>query len=702
MNKFLLINNLGLNKILFYGATLVFCLFLHLNLAGQGEGKNTGQQKSNGIGAIAQGDWYSAIEYLEPYCQRKENDIESLRYLGEAFRYARNYEKAEQVYQKIFDADKIKNLKDLYYLATMQKQNGKYKEAAENFKYFRKKYRGEKDSKQINKKARILMEGCEMAPKWIDTIPQPLRIERLDNSINHAHIEFSPLPVEEDKMIYASLLTDEAVRVKEGDSLKFQRKFYTAEKTGGKWKSNGEWNEVPFIANGLDVGNGSFSPDGKRFYFTQCEKNWKNQMICSIYKSEKGANDEWMEAEKLAKNINSPNFTSTQPSVAIESFKNREVLYFVSNRPEGKGGLDIWYAVYNEKTKEFYDPKNAGFKINTAADEMTPFYDLATETLYFSTDGRPGLGGLDIYKAQGSKLKWEVAENIGYPTNSSADDLYYVLNTDGETGFFTSNRPGGASFSHPTCCDDIYSFEPDPDWEEKEILVVDKEDLIEQKEIVKPRSTKLVGETLPYTMLSLSKIGSDGQKIFVRNFYTKDNGSFEFKLDQLTDYEVTAKKENYLSNKIKVSVEENAPEIINRNIELNPIPKEPVIIPNIYYEFDKSVLTDTAMMEIDEKLLNLIIENPALIIQISSHTDSKGNEVYNEKLSQRRAESVVKYLRAKGVDPQRLKAKGYGESKPIAENKKSDGSDNPEGRQKNRRTEFLIIGTLDNEIIYEK
>ncbi len=674
------------------------------------------QLKQFGEGALAAGDAFSAATYLERYCSLKPKDMNGAFQLAEAYRLSRNYEKAEEWYLKAYNGDKEKNLKGLLYNGLMQIRNGKYENCEENLVTFRRKYREGEDVQALRKKVRIALESCKEALRLRDTVPVGLTIDRLDPSINHAHIEFAPLPLNDTTLIYASLRSDETIFQNDQDKNKKVRQFYMATKEGDQWKDAGLY-EAPFNVKNMDTGNGALSPDGQRFYFTRCEQTWRDKVVCSIYLSKK-VGDEWSQPEKLDKVINDPKYTSTQPTVGIESFRNQEVLYFVSDRPEGKGGMDIWYSLFNSKTQAFSPPRNAGVRVNTSSDELTPYYDLATRTLYFSTEGRPGMGGFDVFKASGEKSKWEDAVNVGYPLNSSYDELYYILNEDGETGLFTSNRPGGSTFSHSTCCDDIYAFKPGPipppvkkDKEDETDIAEntpDDEDGNKDKDkavkipMVEGNIFEEVEAGTPPPLsnvnITLSKKEEDGTLKFIRSYYTKPDGFYKFKLEE-GEYEISARSENHFTNtKMIVSKDDT----IRQDISLKPIDKGPIIIQNIYYEFDKANLTPEAQITLDQTLVNILQDNPAIIVEISSHTDSKGNDVYNSKLSQRRAESVVKHLIARGIDASRLQAKGYGESQPIADNTNADGSDNPEGRQQNRRTEFKVVGKLDQEIEYKK
>ncbi|MEO6302917.1 MAG: OmpA family protein, partial [Bacteroidia bacterium] len=414
--------------------------------------------------------------------------------------------------------------------------------------------------------------------------------------------------------------------------------------------------------------------------------NFKEEMICAIYVSEKNG-DEWSEPVKLPKNVNNPKFTSTMPSITTDPAKGNEVIYFVSNNKEGRGGLDIWYTVYDKKNKVYKTPKNAGNKINTAQNEITPFFDNETRTLYYSSDGMGGLGGYDVFKAVGDGKKWMSTENIGQPLNTGADDIYYTISPNREEGFLVSNRKGGNALKNSTCCDDIYTYK--------------------LSEYIRINLVGNVGEmidpntAIPQATVEVYLVDKKTQEKFLVKIVESDKlGNFKTTVEANQDYFLIIKKNDFLGTTADVTTKAiTISQDITKNVLLAKKPKEPIRIPNIQYEFDKSNILEVSKIAIDTTVLSLMEANPEVIIEIQSHTDSKGSDKYNEKLSQQRAESVVNYLISKGIKPERLKAKGYGESKPISPNENADGSDNPEGRAQNRRTDFKIIGVIDTEII---
>lgn len=658
--------------------------------------------KKYGLGAARIGDTYSAIDLFSRYLELKPEDMKIAYERALQYRKARDYETAQSEFKKVYEADPEKYTKALFYQAQMMKMNGEYEESKKLFEKFQKEYRGAKDEKLYRNLTKNEIQGCKDAPDLINK-PLDILIYHLDTSINKAHVEFSPVSLTESRMLYASLKSDQ-VNFYPGDSTHQMpvRKFYTAEKEGDDWKSKGEY-EGPFNLENVQTGNGAFSPDGQAFFFTRCEKNEYDRVTCSIYRSEL-KDGSWSEPEKLPKPINHPKYTSTQPTVGSDSKSGSDILYFVSDRPGGKGGLDIWYAVYNAKRKEWQSPKRAG-RLNTEGDEMTPSYDIETRTMYFSSDGYPSLGGLDIFKVPGEKSRWKKAENMGYPLNSSADDLYYTISKDRSEGFFVSNRPGGVALKNPTCCDDIYSLK----WTKYirvalagKVFQVDDSSKVESIEQILQKGSNADQEKfkpVERAVVSLFLLDPSGEEepMFIKSDTTDANGDYSITMEQGQDYRVTISKDEYLSRSNNFSTKSfTKSDTLKWNAPIVAIPPEPIIIRNIYYHFDKSNLTDSAMMTIDTTIYRIMTENPEIVAEISSHTDSRGTDTYNEKLSQKRAESVVKYLISKGIASERLKAKGYGESKPLAPNENPDGSDNPEGRAKNRRTEFKVIGRIKN------
>jgi len=633
--------------------------------------------------SLRMGDTYSALFYYKEWSKRKPENVEVSFQLAELYRNSRDYAHASDSYWKVLKSkggvDKYPMA--LFYAGDMDMQNGKYNEAKSNFIKFKRLASDMKDP-WWKKQTLIKIEGCEYAILLQDSV-NTAEVEHLDASINKAHIEFSPIPVDSTTLIYGSLISDgvEFYDLDAVDSTQLPlRKFYLAKKENGKWSSKGEYTD-PTGLQSHHIGNGALSPDGDRFYFTQCQENFQGKVICHLFFSVK-ENGVWGEPEKMNEQINLPNYTTTQPTIGRESKRNQEVIYFVSDRPEGKGGLDIWFTEFHARTKRFREPQNAGAAINTPGTEFTPYYDISTHSLYYSTDGRAGLGGLDVYKVEGEKTKWQKDSivHMGKAINSPADDFDFVLNKDRQTGFLVSNREGGVSLMNATCCDDIYAFE-----------------------FVEYVNIHLNGLVIDSTCLDdvdvflYMKDPSTGEKYLAEKL--KGNPcTFSFSLEPDREYTIEAKKVGYFNDVLNVSTRNLTPaDTLNKTLKLTKIPKKPIVLEGILYDFDSANLTASAKESLDTGLYPIMMENPQIIIELSSHTDAKGSDAYNLKLSQQRAKSAVDYMISKGVDSRRLKDVGYGETKPIAANENPDGSDNPDGRALNRRTEFEITGELSED-----
>ncbi len=720
--------------------------FIGFTLSGLSQGNkkkyaSPGHVKKMAQTAEKRGDIYTAIDLYQTYLEANPNNLKIAFHLAECYRKARDYENAAIFYKKVFDEDNSKYLTSLFYYGLMLMQQGKYTEALEAFTHFNKESKSVAidEESYFKKMTKVLISACNEA-KAIRDSAKKVVIFHLDTSINKAHIETSPISLSDNKLLYSSLKTNKIESYNLNDtSVKMPvRKFYIATGKDGHWKTTGEF-YGPFNDPEANVANGSFSPDGNRFYFTKTTQNKAGKTISQIYVSKK-TGQSWSEPIKLDPPINDPFYTTTQPTVGIESKNNFEVVYFVTDRPEGKGGTDIWYFLYDLGKDKYSKPRKIGSKLNTIGNEMTPYFDIETHTLYFSSDGYPGLGGLDIFKSIGELNNWTPPVNVGYPINSEADDLFFTISKNRESGFFTSNRKGGIPLKSATCCDDIYNFR----WTQYIHIMVKgniftKYTSISQdtiKRILNP--SQLFNNTLhkDSTLLanndsiqfsstdSLSKsiavIGNQTDSILyldsakvslylitvengesrdylIKSIPAKKDGYYDFHLEQGNYYRIVAEKDGYFNGIVTFSTTDiKQSDTLIKDIPLNKIPMQAIVLNNIYYEFDKWDLTEQAKQTIDSTLYPILRDNPKLIVELSSHTDSKGDDSYNKRLSQKRAESVVNYLtQEKGIEPTRLIAKGYGESVPIAPNANKDGSDNPEGRAKNRRTEFKVIGSID-------
>ncbi|MBA7563500.1 hypothetical protein ES708_05159 [subsurface metagenome] len=519
---------------------------------------NPSQLKRFAKNAMRAGDAHSAIFFYEKYRTKKPYNNKINYELANLHHEVRNYIEARDLYYLVIEKAENKYPLARFYYAQMLKSTGDYDNAIAHFDMFRKDYKGKKDSRVYGRLARNEIAGCDSA-KIIIQNPLTFTIQSLNSTINSPHIELSPIPINDNTFIYASLRVDSLIYFTNEniDTARPVRQFYMARKEGMDW-IGGELLPGVFNIPGIETGNGIFSRDGKRFYFTRCQKNWQGKIICSIYRSTKDG-DTWSKPEKLPPLINDPNFTSTQPALARTAKSDREIIYFVSDRPDGKGGLDIWYTVWNDAKNVYSKPRHVGSKINTAGDEMTPFYNFSNRTLHFSSSGLPGIGGLDVFKTFGERKKWSDIQHIGYPVNSSYDDLYYTVSRREEDGFFVSNRPD--SLSNETCCDDIfyycwndyiritvtgviYPFETDRFGRKKDLTGFD---FMNPGENIKPLDK---AKAVLYR-----EDNKTGEYVFIDRYTTSENGRFYFTLQPDQEYEFRMEGFQYFDSKNFLSTE---------------------------------------------------------------------------------------------------------------------------------------------------
>jgi peptidoglycan-associated lipoprotein len=396
-----------------------------------------------------------------------------------------------------------------------------------------------------------------------------------------------------------------------------------------KKNENGAW-ERPEPAEGelnteFDEGIISFSPDGQTMYLTRANRSETSNTTVEIYTSRR-SDATWSAPQKFE--VISDTISAVgHPAVSPDG----KYLYFASDMPGGYGGKDIWRINLNERKGSL---ENLGAEINTAGDEMFP-YVRNDSVIYFASDGHPGFGGLDLFKAylNSTRQRWNV-ENMGLPMNSSGDD-FGITFADGEKGYFSSNRNDGKGYDH------IYSFElPDlkitiSGW------VLDKDE-----------------EPVPNAIIRI--VGDDGSN---QKEVSRDDGSFRFNLQRGVKYVMKAGAKGYLNQKQEFETD-MAEEDAEYGIDfmLTSIDK-PQVVENIFYDFDKATLRDESKAALDE-LAQLLRDNPNVVIEMSSHTDRWGSEEYNINLSNRRAASVVNYLVAAGIPADRLNPHGYGKSVP--------------------------------------
>jgi peptidoglycan-associated lipoprotein len=609
-------------------------------------------------------EYYNAIElYKKAYTKEKDKAVKSeiVFKIAECYRHVNDLKQAETWYQKAIKA-KYNDPIVVLYLADMMKQNEKYAEAQAQYNAYRA-------LKPDDKRGEEGAKSCELAQKWKDN---PTRYAVVNEAqLNSKNSDFSPTFIDKKYTDLYFTSTRPGADGSETDGVtgeSFSDIYETKRDKKGKWST-----PVPIGKNiNTPANEGSVSVNHKFnvMYFTRCPNEKKKNLGCEIFMTEKKGND-WGEATLIK--ITADSFSVGHPCLNEDESR----LYFVSDMPGGLGGHDIWYIEYNKKEKKWSEtPVNLGAPVNTEKDEMFPHIH-EDGSLYFASDGHLGMGGLDIFRAEKSGNNFTNVTNMKYPLNSSADDFGIIFEGGKERGFFCSNRSGGKGM------DDIYSFVLPP-------LIFAIQGTVKDVETKQPIANATV-----------KMIGSDGSSVEVKTdnsgFYKfAENGTDRY-VKANTTYTLAVSADKYLNSEkgkvTTVGVEES--KTFELNFTLQGI-KKPIELPNIFYDLGKWDLRPESMVSLD-KLVETLNDNPNIVISIGSHTDSRADDKFNLELSQKRAQSVVDYLISKGIDPERLVAVGYGETRPKVTdaeiNKMKTKEEQEAAHQLNRRTDFTVLRT---------
>jgi tetratricopeptide (TPR) repeat protein len=434
-----------------YKLIYIFLMCLFLNLESKSQIK---QLLKQGVEANELRDFSSAAQIYNQIILIDSSKIEYQLLFADASRLNYDNETALHWYQKIFKKDNGKKYKEVpFYIATLLKNTGKYKEAKKYFDKYYKKNKSSKDAfkKQLSLKAMQEIDACDLAQIIIKN-PVEAPILHLDSAVNSKVSEYAPYEV--DTFLYFSSLRDKSETDERGVGY---NKLYTSKKINNKHQKATELDSL-FNKEGIHNANTCFNNDFTKIIVTRCKALNKSQYTCEMYESHY-LNNTWTELKKLPSPINIDGINTTHPNIG--KINNKDVLLFSSNRPGGEGGMDIWYSFMN--TDGTYEkPINAGKKINTIEDEITPFYVKEIHTLYFSSTWHKGLGNFDIFKSEFKVNEFTEPENVGYPINSSYNDIYYSVNSKKDKAYISSNRIGSFFEDKPSCCNDIYSFSIPP------------------------------------------------------------------------------------------------------------------------------------------------------------------------------------------------------------------------------------------------
>ncbi len=640
-----------------------------------GCGADSAMKKGDKFYAL--GEYYdAATQYKKAYSQTpaKDRKLRGQRAMkmADCYRRINNTQRAIASYNNVIRYKQTDSLTQ-FFVGQQLMKNGDYRAA-------QKAFQAAVDSLADTDSPYLLLarEGLKAAKAAPDFKKKDSKYSvKREDLFNSRRADFSPMLAGEDNdQLYFTSTRNQA----QGDELS----GITGTKNGDIFFSQkddkGKWGKPQTIDSELnsefDEGACCFSADGRTMYLTQCKTDPDYPRFATIVKSSR-SDASWSKPTELVVSKDTLSIFA-HPAVSPDGLW----LYFVSDMPGGLGGYDIWRAELTANGVGIIE--NLGAPVNTEGNEEFPTFR-PNGDLYFSSDGHPGLGGLDIFIAQPTMDGWTVT-HPGYPLNSQGDDFGMTFEGLHNRGYFSSNRGDARGWDH------IYSFE------KSEVLVT-----------VKGWVYEMDGYELPGGLVYM--VGNDGTNL---KLSVKGDGSFTQEIQTGVDYVLLGTCKGYLNHKEELRVDTAT--VSNEYVLQFPLANisAPVLIDNIFYDFDKATLRPESQTALDE-LVKLLNENPNVTIELSAHTDYKGSAQYNERLSQRRAESVVNYLIAHGIAADRLTPKGYGKEKPKTIRRKvaekypflkegdvlteefvkalKDEEQQEECNQLNRRTEFTVLRT---------
>lgn len=562
-------------------------------------------------------------------------------------------EKAIQSYVLAIKFSKPVNPRSYIILGRLQLDNGYYEDAAVNFRYYLE-YKGiPEQSRQV---AQHSLNRCEFAISLKEN-PVPFSPVNLGDSVNSEHDEYVNGITADGEFLYFTRWDVRKEKFLDG-RLMYNEDFYIARRWDTVWRK--AINLGPPVNTALNEGAMSVSADGSRIFFSACNRD-DGYGRCDIYQSERTA-EGWSEPENLGEDLNSEEWDS-QPCFSSDG----KTLYFASNRRGGKGSSDLWKSEM-KPDGTWTIPENLGDSINSPNEEMAPYIHPDGQTLYFSSRGHPGMGGMDLFISRRTGDHWSKPVNLGYPINTHADEVTLIVETNGNLAYISSDKLGGSGKQ------DIYRFELPPS--------------------IRPVATTYF-KGIVYDEPTGNRLGANfelydlaGSAMVAQSKSDPYTGEFLLVLPSDRNYALSVSKPGYLfySDNFMLSGAGTVEMPFVKDIPLKPIRVgEVVVLKNIFFDTDQYTLKPESITEL-KKLLLLLQQNESLKIEISGHTDNVGTAAYNRELSHQRAKAVYNYLISSNIRPDRLTYQGYGFDRPV------DTNETEQGRAGNRRTEFKIIG----------
>jgi len=598
--------------------------------------------------------------------------------IGLAYLHSFEKKKAYDYILKAFALDPNVDKKIKYYLGRVYHLNSEWDKAIDYYSMYLNETKDKNEIKDASKK----IEECKNG-KILSQNPVRVWVDNLGPEVNTSFNEYSPvITTDESVLMFTSRRPGGVGNKLDENKNEYFEDVWVSYKSGKKWTT--AVNLGPPVNTENHDAAVCLSPDGQKLITYQGGVNGGDLFISYL------VGKIWSKPENLGKAINSKYHESS----ASFSYDGK-ILYFVSDREGGYGGHDIYYSEINEKGK-FEKAVNIGPVINTEYDEEAVYMMPDGKTMYFASKGHNSIGGYDVFKTTFENGQWTKPINLGIPINTPDDDVFFALSGSGRRAYYSSASLGGYGGM------DLYKVtilgpEKQPLLNtQDQLLAMAAKPITNLKvekavEVTKPKMTLLKGivfdaKTNEPLEAILNLIDNEKNVILASFKSNAATGKYLVTLPSGKNYGIAVQRDGYLFHSENFNLPADADyQEVTKDIPLKKIEiGNAIVLKNIFFDFDKATLRPESFNELD-RLVQLLTENPNIKVEISAHTDSKGSDEYNMKLSQKRAESVVNYLIGKGIAPSRLIAKGYGETQPI------DTNDTEEGRQNNRRVEFKIV-----------
>lgn len=593
------------------------------------------------------------ISFLEPMIAGGNTSSQLTLYLANGYAFSGSYEKAVEVYEKLLAKDPDYNYVSYYYCGYSYSQLKQYDKAVGKYDLFLQKHPKTADYTLFNHRAKYKRD---YALKHAALIKSEVRLKDpvlLTSLVNTQYPEYLPMLDPTGRKLYFTSDRKGGISQEQSDDSDFDEDLFFIEKINNQWTAPMLMPE-PINSTNND-GAASFSADGQTMVYGACGRE-DGIGSCDLYISYLEGNT-WSQPVNMGNVVNSSGWDAHS---TISYDGNR--IIFSSGRNGGYGNEDL-YMVERNIFGDWGVPINLGSMVNTPFDESSPFLSQDGKTLYFASSGHPGFGGYDVFKTIFENGRWSEPVNVGRPLNTPGDDKYFTIGGSGEVGYFSSDRGGNL---------DLYEIEIPEDMRPQPTVIV-------SGTVTSAKTNSPVGA---YVMVEDLNTG----ELIAVNKSNSATGKYLVVLPAGITYSVSANKEGYFfySQKFDVPLTQRFEEI-TKDIALKPIEKgAKVVLNNIFFETGKSILSPQSKVEL-QRAIDLMRANPSMVIEVGGHTDNVGDDLLNMKLSHDRAKSVRDYLVNGGIESVRVQAKGYGELNPIATN------ETDEGKQANRRTEFVIL-----------